>query len=62
MSTLKYDNIILGDFMFSRRLRPGGGGTSITNHTGMCASFGWLLARKFSEWDVALKENSEIGV
>ena len=35
---------------------PPGGGTSLSDHTGMCASFGWFLARKFWEWDVLFKE------
>ena len=34
----------------------GGGGTSLSDLTGMCASFGWFLARKFWEWDVLFKE------
>ena len=33
----------------------GGGGTSLSNHTGICASCGWFSARKFWEWDVLFK-------
>ena len=45
------------------KLEPkAGGGTSRPNHTGMCARFGWLLARGFWEWDAILKQNFGIWV
>ena len=39
-----------------------GGGTSLSDHTGMCDSFGWFMVRKFLERDVLFKEKSGIGV
>ena len=39
-----------------KRTPPGGGVTSLSDHTGMCTSLCWFLARITLERDVRFKE------